>query len=245
MPTESSRPEASQETRSIVSRLISWLRWPLALGILAFLYTQNQDGLSQVATREIIWSWFVAAAVLRLVTLVVSMTRWCVTAHPARWPSRHLTGRFGIFGSAEPIPTVRMCSRRYKKAFSCQTFANATRSGRRRWKTARTNNARCITPSNWLVSSTRRTLTRWSSKANITRPISIISLWRPTTPTPGLILPRGRCIWSAARNRPVSLSSASPRCSRTPHSIPQRCFFIPATRWATARKTIRSSPTTG
>lgn len=76
MPTETSPPEASQESRSIVGRLISWLRWPLALGILAFLYTQNQDGLAQVATREIIWSWFVVAAALRLVTLLVSMTRW-------------------------------------------------------------------------------------------------------------------------------------------------------------------------
>ncbi len=80
MPTDISSSAANGQEeavqRSTVGRLISWLRWPMALGILAFLYSQNREGLDQVASRQIVWSWFLAAAALRLVTLLVAMTRW-------------------------------------------------------------------------------------------------------------------------------------------------------------------------
>jgi glycosyltransferase 2 family protein len=64
--------------RSLARRLISWLRWPLALSILGFLFTQNRDGLEQIASRQIVWSWFLIAATLRIVTLVVGIVRWWI-----------------------------------------------------------------------------------------------------------------------------------------------------------------------
>jgi uncharacterized protein (TIRG00374 family) len=92
-------PEIAPQ-RSLARRLISWLRWPLALSILAFLFTQNREGLEQVASRQIVWSWFLIAAVLRMVTLLVAMFRWWILVRAQDIPFAFRDAvRLGLLGN--------------------------------------------------------------------------------------------------------------------------------------------------
>lgn len=77
-PSESRQNESAAHVpqKSFTSKLFSWLRWPFALLILAFLLTQNREGLEQISSHQIVWSWFLVAAALRMVTLLVGMIRW-------------------------------------------------------------------------------------------------------------------------------------------------------------------------
>ena len=53
-----------------------WLKWLLAIGLLAALFWVNRKGLTELSTREIGWSFFSAAIVVRLVSLGLTFLRW-------------------------------------------------------------------------------------------------------------------------------------------------------------------------
>jgi uncharacterized protein (TIRG00374 family) len=101
-PSETEQNKVADKVvqRSLTGRLISWVRWPLALSILAFLLTQNREGLEQIASRQIVWSWFLIAAALRLVTLLTGTFRWwmLVRAQDIPFPLRDAV-RLGFLGN--------------------------------------------------------------------------------------------------------------------------------------------------
>ena len=103
-----SEPSEMQEDRatdsvsrgSLTGKIFSWLRWPLAVSILAFLLAQNREGLEQVASRQIVWSWFVVAAALRLVTILIGTVRWWMLVRAQDIPfSFRDAMRFGFLGN--------------------------------------------------------------------------------------------------------------------------------------------------
>ena len=53
-----------------------WLRWPLALGLIAWLILPNLDGLRELVGAGVLWRWLVAAAGLRLFALGLAGVRW-------------------------------------------------------------------------------------------------------------------------------------------------------------------------
>ena len=53
-----------------------WLRWPLALGLIAWLILPNLDGLRELVGAGVLWRWLLAAAGLRLFALTLAGVRW-------------------------------------------------------------------------------------------------------------------------------------------------------------------------
>ncbi len=56
--------------------LINWLRWPVALGILAYMFSQHREGFDRIAQRELLWSWVAAAVFFRAFSVVLGCWRW-------------------------------------------------------------------------------------------------------------------------------------------------------------------------
>lgn len=57
-------------------RLAVWLRWPLALGVLAWLVIPNLDQLKGLLEAGIQWQWIVMAAILRASAMLLGSVRW-------------------------------------------------------------------------------------------------------------------------------------------------------------------------
>jgi len=57
-------------------QLINWLRWPVALGIVAYMAAQHREGFDRIAQRELLWSWVAAAVFFRAFSVVLGCWRW-------------------------------------------------------------------------------------------------------------------------------------------------------------------------
>lgn len=56
--------------------LLAWLRWPLALGLVGYLFSQHREGFDRIAQRELLWSWVIAAVGFRALSVVLGCWRW-------------------------------------------------------------------------------------------------------------------------------------------------------------------------
>ncbi len=65
------------ETRgSLIGQLFNWLRWPVALGILAFLAWQNEAQFQQLLENEIRWHFLGLAFLVCFSAIVLTFYRW-------------------------------------------------------------------------------------------------------------------------------------------------------------------------
>jgi glycosyltransferase 2 family protein len=65
-----------KKTRSLFGKIFAMARWPMAIGILTFLFYQHRDGFSKISTREFLWSWVGAAIAFRTISLAICCVRW-------------------------------------------------------------------------------------------------------------------------------------------------------------------------
>jgi glycosyltransferase 2 family protein len=61
---------------SNLQKAFNWLRWPLALGIVALLCDQHRDGVERLAQQPLAWAWLLFAVCLRSVVTVLGCVRW-------------------------------------------------------------------------------------------------------------------------------------------------------------------------
>jgi len=53
-----------------------WVKWIAAIAILAWLFEQNQNALSEIDFRHLQWSYFIAGMVLTFAAFLITFTRW-------------------------------------------------------------------------------------------------------------------------------------------------------------------------
>lgn len=84
---------------NVFTKSWSWLRWPLAIGLLVFLYLQNRSGLAHVADSPKHWGYLLAAFVLCSSSALLTFVRWylLVWAQGFRFRLRDAV-RLGFFG---------------------------------------------------------------------------------------------------------------------------------------------------
>jgi glycosyltransferase 2 family protein len=82
-----------------LGKIWAWLKWPAALGILAFLYWQNQKALAQVAQAPKDWGYLLAAVGLIGSSTLVTFLRWYLLVFALGFPF-HLRDalRLGFLG---------------------------------------------------------------------------------------------------------------------------------------------------
>jgi glycosyltransferase 2 family protein len=74
LPNES--PPPTVKSRSVLKQVFGLARWPLAIGILTFLFYQHRDGFAEIRTREFLWTWVLAAIAFRTISLTICCVRW-------------------------------------------------------------------------------------------------------------------------------------------------------------------------
>lgn len=83
---------------SWVKKHASWLKWVLAIGLLATLIWLNRDELRGLGQREIGWSFFAAALLVRFVSLCLTFSRWWLLVTgiglPLKWRDSFRLGMF-------------------------------------------------------------------------------------------------------------------------------------------------------
>lgn len=84
----------------MIRRLILWLRWPAALGIVAWMFSQHADGFDRLLSRPLLWSWVLLALTARAATIVMGSVRWwlLVRAQNIEFPVRDAV-RLGFIGN--------------------------------------------------------------------------------------------------------------------------------------------------
>lgn len=96
-----SLPE-NRPTVSLASRLArswTWLKWPVALGILAWLYFQNQKALADIAAAPKNWSFAFLAFGLIGGAALVTFGRWYLLVRAQEFPFRFATAvQYGFVG---------------------------------------------------------------------------------------------------------------------------------------------------
>ena len=86
---------------TFLKRHATWLKWLLAIGLLAALFWFHRKGLAELRTREIGWSFFGAAVVVRLVSLGLTFLRWRMLVTGIGLPFRVRDAfRLGLLGEA-------------------------------------------------------------------------------------------------------------------------------------------------
>lgn len=84
-----------------LKRNAPWLKWLLAVGLLSLLVWFNWDGLRDLSTRRIGWSFFLAAVGVRFVGLCLTFTRWWLLVTGIGLPLKWLDAfRLGMFCEA-------------------------------------------------------------------------------------------------------------------------------------------------
>jgi glycosyltransferase 2 family protein len=82
-------------------RHATWFKWLLAIGLLTALFWFHRQGLTELSQREIGWSFFGAAAVMRLVSLGLTFLRWRMLVVGIGLPFRVRDAfRLGLLGEA-------------------------------------------------------------------------------------------------------------------------------------------------
>lgn len=64
------------ERVSLIGRLISWLKWPVALGLIALLGYQNREQFQRLLTEPVRWEFLALAFVLCSSSIVLTFFRW-------------------------------------------------------------------------------------------------------------------------------------------------------------------------
>ena len=86
---------------TFLRRHATWLKWLLAVGLLAALFWFHRQGLAEMKTREIGWTFFGAAVVVRLVSLGLTFLRWRMLVVGIGLPFRVREAfRLGLLGEA-------------------------------------------------------------------------------------------------------------------------------------------------
>ena len=86
---------------SLLQRHASWLKWLLAVGLLAALFWFNREGLADLSHREIGWSFFVMAVGVRFGSLCLTFLRWWLLVTGIGLPfSVREAFRLGLLGEA-------------------------------------------------------------------------------------------------------------------------------------------------
>lgn len=65
-----------------------WLKWPVALALLAFLFYQNRNELRGLSERHIVWPYFGIAFVLAFASLLLTFVRWYLLVWSQGFPFR-------------------------------------------------------------------------------------------------------------------------------------------------------------
>ena len=85
-------------TRTII---VVTLKWLLAIGLLAGLLWMSRDNLAKLKDRQILWPMFVAALVVRFLSLMATFSRWRLLVRGIGLPfSFRETFRLGMLGEA-------------------------------------------------------------------------------------------------------------------------------------------------
>ena len=83
---------------TLLQRHATWLKWLLAAGLLTALVWFNRQGLTDLSQREIGWSFFGAAIVVRFAGLCLTFTRWWLLVTgiglPLKWKDAFRLGMF-------------------------------------------------------------------------------------------------------------------------------------------------------
>jgi uncharacterized membrane protein YbhN (UPF0104 family) len=79
---------AIHSTVSRIGKTWTWLKWPVALGILAWLYRSNQEHLAQVAEVPKAWGYLLAAVGLIAGSTLLTFLRWYFLVRALRFPFR-------------------------------------------------------------------------------------------------------------------------------------------------------------
>lgn len=66
----------SDSRGSLIGQLFTWLRWPVALGLLVFLGWQNQEQFQQLMQNRIQWPFLVLAVLVCFAAIVLTFYRW-------------------------------------------------------------------------------------------------------------------------------------------------------------------------
>ena len=86
---------------SAMARLIAWLRWPLAMAIVGYMFWQHREGFARIAGQSLMWNWVVAAIVFRAVAIGVASTRWWMLVRAQEIPFALRDAlRLGLCGNA-------------------------------------------------------------------------------------------------------------------------------------------------
>ncbi|MSR58097.1 MAG: flippase-like domain-containing protein [Planctomycetaceae bacterium] len=71
-----------------LSKLWRWLKWPAALGVLAWLYWSNQHALEQIAGAPKSWGYLAAAVALIAGSTLLTFLRWYLLVRAQQFPFR-------------------------------------------------------------------------------------------------------------------------------------------------------------
>lgn len=80
--------------------LITWLRWPAALGLVAAMFWQQRSGFEQISQHALLWNWAVMAVLLRGVNIGLGNVRWWLLVRSQDIPLRLVDAtRMGLWGN--------------------------------------------------------------------------------------------------------------------------------------------------
>ena len=76
-----------------------WLKWPVAIGILAWMYYANQDNILKIAATPKIWGFAVLALILITVANLITFVRWYLLVRAQEFAFRLRDAvRYGFIG---------------------------------------------------------------------------------------------------------------------------------------------------
>src|SRR5262245_20072101 len=91
-PVPADRWECLRRGLASAMRLLSdswvWLKWPVAVGILAWMYYANQDNILAIAATPKIWGFAVLALILITVANLITFVRWYLLVRAQEFPFR-------------------------------------------------------------------------------------------------------------------------------------------------------------
>lgn len=74
------------ERASILRRLLGWLKWPLAIGLITLLVYQNRDQFQRLFTEPVRWEFLIAAFVLCSSSILLTFFRWYLLVKAQDFP---------------------------------------------------------------------------------------------------------------------------------------------------------------
>jgi len=107
--TPSSRPVPADRRESLrrglasVTRFLAdswvWLKWPVAIGILAWMYYSKQENILKIAATPKIWGFAVLALLLITIANLITFVRWYLLVRAQEFPFRLRDAvRYGFIG---------------------------------------------------------------------------------------------------------------------------------------------------